>query len=254
MMKHTLFLLTALLGLLLSGCSTQKISDDQIISDLIGKQVGSYNYRALQEVVDYKIELKNENDNIKEYEVLLIMKEMETNRYYFHHLLQTYILKDDKFEVGQNSELHFFRDFPFTKISEIDSKSGNESWSGKVRFGNSSKNAAIVLNGKDENSEMKTGYFVLDDETIEIKGVEASTNGVEEGKWLFLFEGFSDNYGGVLLQANRETVATDTWELAGELSTDLASQLCCGKFSLSATVDAFEMYETFYDEEKSILK
>ena len=105
MMKHTLFLLTALLGLLLSGCSTQKISDDQIISDLIGKQVGSYNYRALQEVVDYKIELKNENDNIKEYEVLLIMKEMETNRYYFHHLLQTYILKDDKFEVGQNTFL-----------------------------------------------------------------------------------------------------------------------------------------------------
>lgn len=251
-MKKT-FIYAILFGLILSSCSNPTISNDQIIADLVGKQVGSYNYKALQEVVDKKIKLKNESDNIKEYEVLLILKELGASRYCFHHFLQTYILKDDKFEFGQNTQLHFFRDFPFKELEQIDSKSGNESWSGQIRFGYSSKNAVIVVNGTNEENK-KSGYLALDNETIEIRAVDSVSIGLEEGKWSFLYEGYSDNYGSVLIQANKETVATDTWELAGELSTDLASKFCCGKFSLSSTIDAFKMYELFYNDEKTILK
>lgn len=253
-MKYTFFLLTVLTVFFLSSCSNQKISNDQIIADLVGKQVGSYNYRALQEVVDSKISLKNENDNIKEYEVLLIVKEMETDRYCFHHFLQTYVLKDGKFEVGQNSELHFFRDFPFKELAQIDSKSGFESWTGTAQFGYSRKNISIVINDFDENKSTKSGYLVLGDETIEIKEEDAESIGIEVGKWRFLYGGMSDNSGYVGIEANTETVATDTWELVGNVSTELASKFCCGKFRLNSTIDGFEMYDLFYNEEKSILK
>ncbi|MDP3831650.1 MAG: hypothetical protein Q8Q47_10295, partial [Ignavibacteriaceae bacterium] len=98
------------------------------------------------------------------------------------------------------------------------------------------------------------GYLMLDNENIEINEVDPLSRGLEKGKWSFLYEGYSNNYGAILIQANEETVATDTWDLVGELSTDLASVYCCGKFSLSSTIDAFKMHELFYDNEKTILK
>ncbi|MBM3713112.1 MAG: hypothetical protein FJW56_06715 [Actinobacteria bacterium] len=248
-----IFICAFLLSLILSSCSKQTISDDQIIADLVGKRVGNYNYKALQEIVDKKIKLKNESNNIKEYEVFLILKELETNRYYFHHFLQTYILKDDKFEFGQNTQLHFFRDFPFKKLELINYKSGNNSWSGQIRFGYINKKAAIVVNGKNDENKM-SGYLALDNDIIEISEIDPASRALEKGKWNYLYEGYSKEYGGVTILANEETVATDTWELVGELSTDLASNYCCGKFSLSSTIDAFKMHELFYDNEKSILK
>ncbi|MDP3831647.1 MAG: hypothetical protein Q8Q47_10275 [Ignavibacteriaceae bacterium] len=198
------FIYAILFGLILSSCSKPTISDDQIIADLVGKRVGSYNYRALQEIVDKKIKLKNASDNIKEYEVLLIVKELETNRYYFHHFLQTYILKDDKFEFGQNTQLHFFKDFPFKKFEQIDSKSNNKSWSGQIRFGYSSKRAVIVVNGKNEENKM-LGYLMLDNENIEINEVDPLSRGLEKGKWSFLYEGYSNNYGATELVNRNET-------------------------------------------------